>query len=304
MRKLGIFISLILVVTLLGGCGTIPATPAGVTSYTEAGVDPETWVKVTAGEYIKGQQEHEGIVEYDYEIMATEVTNAQYAKYLQEALAKGTITITDGIVTGYYPGDEFENGRHEEEILAGDYLHFDLNDVASRIQFDGSNFTVKAGYENHPVTMVTWFGAKAYADFYGYRLPTEDEWQKAARGTDNRPWPWGHEDINHHYANYYHSGDPFETDGGYSDTTPVGFYNGSTYGDFETIDNSSPYGAYDMAGNVGEWTGDKIFEYHYRHIRGGNRGSYEIDLRVWKRDNAQPEYKSPGVGFRCARDPQ
>lgn len=305
MRKINIVLAIVLISSLaLVGCGTNPSEPVGLTLYTEAGVDPNTWVLVEAGPYLKGQHEHDGMVDYDFEMMATEVTNSQYAKYLGEALAAGTIKIQDNVIMGYYPGDTFEGGKHEEEINAGDYPHMDLVDPATRIQYDGTNFTVKSGYENHPVTMVTWFGALAYADFYGYRLPSEDEWQKAARGTDNRPFPWGYESITHNHANYYHSGDPFETAERYSDTTPVGFYNGSTYGDFKTIDNSSPYGIYDMSGNVGEWTGDKIYQYHYRHIRGGNKGSYEVDLRLWKYDSATPTHTSPGVGFRVVRDPQ
>lgn len=304
MKKASIILSILLIAALLGGCGTIPDTPAGVSQFPSSDVNLDSWAFVPAGEFVKGQHEHEGFVDHDYEIMVTEVTNAQYAKYLAEALAAGTIKINeDKEVMGYYPGDEFTDGRHEEEIPAGDYLHMPLADPANRISYDGSQFIVKEGYENHPVAMVSWFGANAYAEFYGYRLPTEDEWEKAARGEDNRAFPWG-EETGHEYLNYYHSGDPFETEGGYSDTTPVGFYNGSTYGDFHTYDAVSPYGLYDMAGNVGEWTFDKINEYHYRHIRGGNKATYEIDSRIWKHDSATPTHVSPSVGFRCVRDPQ
>lgn len=302
-KRVTLILGLTLSALLLAGCGAVPETPQAVFEYRDSGVDPDAWVKVPAGEFIKGQYDHEGMVDHDYEIMVTEVTNAQYAKYLEEALAAGAIKIVDGVVMGFYPGDEFRGGKHEVEITAKDYPHMDLNDVANRISYDGSKFTVKDGYENHPVTMVTWFGSKAYADFYGYRLPTEDEWEKAARGSDNRPYPWG-ETVAHGNLNYYHSGDPFETEGGYSDTTPVGFYNGKTYGDFETIDSKSPYGAYDMAGNVGEWTADIHHYIHDRTIRGGSKASYEIDSRIWKDNAAQPEYASPSTGFRCVRDVQ
>ena len=101
-----------------------------------------------------------------------------------------------------------------------------LGDAGQRT-FDGLAFTVKPGYENHPVTTATWFGARAYADFRGWRLPTEAQWEKA-----------GH--------------DPFERPGQVGDTTPAGFYNGRSYAGFSAIDSPSPYGLYDMAGNVAE----------------------------------------------------
>lgn len=304
MKKTSIILSILIITMLLGGCGTIPTPTSAVLEFTSSGVDPESWAFVPAGEYIKGQYDIEGYVDHDYEIMVTEVTNAQYAKYLGEALAAGTITINENNeVFGFYPGDENTGGKHEYPVPAQDYIQIPLNDPASRINYDGTTFTVREGYENHPVTMVSWFGAWSYAEFYGYRLPTEDEWEKAARGDDNRAFPWG-EEVGHHYLNYYHSEDPFETEGGYSDTTPVGFYNGNTYGDFHTEDNSSPYGVYDMAGNAGEWTLDKIDGYHYRRIRGGNKDFYEIDSRVWKFNSADPTYVSPRTGFRCVRDVQ
>ncbi len=301
MKKFTLSASLLLFVLLVTGCGSIPKEAESVTQYTESGVNPESWAKVPAGAFLKGQFNEHARIEYDYEVMITEVTNTQYAKYLGEAMAEGKIRMTDGKVMGYYLGDRFHGGKHEKKIEAKDYLHIDLNDPASRIAYDGKKFKVKPGYENHPVTMVTWFGAKSYCDFYGYRLPSEDEWEKAARGTDSRPYPWG-EEVGPSNMNYYHSKDPFETDEGYSDTTPVGFYNGKKYGDFQTIDSRSPYGLYDMAGNVGEWTGTLHHQVHYRNIRGGSKATYEIDSRVWKTNSSEPQYAGPSTGFRCVRE--
>jgi formylglycine-generating enzyme required for sulfatase activity len=301
MKKITLIVFLICCLTLLFGCGSIPETPEAVSLYKDAGIAPDTWAKVPAGSFFKGQFNHPTEINYDYEIMTTEVTNAQYAQYLGEALAAGRIKIKDGKVLGPYPGDKYHEGKHEEKIVAGDYLHMDLKDSACRISFDGDRFSVKPEDENHPVTMVTWFGAKAYCDFYGYRLPTDDEWEKAARGTDYRPYPWG-EGVSEGKFNYQNSNDPFETKAGYSDTTPVGFYNGQKYGDFQTIDAKSPYGLYDMAGNVGEWTGSIHYQVHYRNIRGGSKATGAIDARVWKTDCAQPEWASPSIGFRCVRD--
>jgi formylglycine-generating enzyme required for sulfatase activity len=167
-------------------------------------------------------------------------------------------------------------------------------------------FGAKEGYENHPMTMVSWFGAWGYCSYYDYRLPTEMEWEKAARGPSTgsgptRPFPWGGE-IQRENANYYASRDPFEDMSSFgSRTSPVGFYNGQKYGDYQTLDSVSPYGLYDMAGNVWQWTGNVYEGMHYRFMRGGSKDTYDMDLRVWVRNNATPTYYSPGVGFRCVR---
>lgn len=152
------------------------------------------------------------------------------------------------------------------------------------------------------MTMVSWFGAQAYCNDYGWRLPTEMEWEKGARGTDARPFPWG-EEIQRGNANFYASRDPFEDMRSFgSRTTPVGFYNGMKYGEYQTLDSASPYGLYDMAGNVWQWTGDIYEGMHYRFLRGGSKDTYEMDLRLWVRNNATPTYYSPGAGFRCVRE--
>jgi len=179
-----------------------------------------------------------------------------------------------------------------------------LDDPAARFTFDGTTFAARPGYENHPMTDVSWFGAWGYCRYFGGRLPTELEWEKAARGPeDDRPFPWGYE-IARHNANFYSSRDPFEDMGSAgSRSSPVGFYNGRTYDGYATLNSASPYGLYDMAGNVWQWTGDVYEGQHYRYLRGGSKDSYEMDLRIWVRNNATPTYFSPGVGFRCARDP-
>ena len=152
------------------------------------------------------------------------------------------------------------------------------------------------------MTMVTWFGAKAYCDFFDYRLPTEEEWEKSARGEDARPYTWG-DGIETTNANYYSSHDIFEKIiGGLGDTTPVGFYNGQTYDGYTTLDSPSPYGLYDMAGNVWQWAGNVYEDQHYRYMRGGSKDNYAYNLRVWTRNSAGPDYFSPAVGFRCLRD--
>jgi len=293
---------LLAAVLLLSACSTVDLN-APLPVY-ETGVDPEAWALVPAGEFLSGQHNDPLTIEYDYEIMVTDATVSLYVAFLNQALADGTLRIEGEHVAGYYPGDAFHAVKHEVQIPTADYPFVPLGDPASRFAFDGTAFSANPGYEAHPMTNVSWFGAWGYCGYYGYRLPSELEWEKAARGSaDDRPFPWGDEILRNN-ANFYASRDPFEDMGSFgSRTSPVGFYNGRSYGGYATLDSASPYGLYDMAGNVWQWTGDVYEGQHYRYLRGGSKDTYEMDLRIWVRNNATPTYFSPGVGFRCARDP-
>ncbi len=301
MKKL--IIPVILLTVFLAGCATVDLN-APIPAF-ETGIDSSAWAKVPAGEFLSGQEAESATIDYDYELMVTDVTVSQYTAYLSASLASGEVKVGEfngkKAVVGFYPGDEFRAVKHEEKIEAGDWILIPLEDPASRLSFDGSGFTPKPGYENHPMTNVTWFGARAYCLAQSGRLPSELEWEKAARGTDGRAFPWG-EEIPVNVANFYSSRDPFEDMSSFgSRTSPVGFYNGQTYGDYVTLSNASPYGLYDMAGNVWQWTGNVYEGMHYRFLRGGSKDTYDMDLRAWVRNNATPTYFSPGVGFRCAR---
>jgi len=291
---------LILVIIFITACTPVNLD-APIPIY-DTGVDPETWAVIPAGEFLSGQFNETVVISYDYEIMITDVTTAQYVNFLNAALADGTLKVDGDDIVGYYPGDVFHGVKHEIEVSPGEYIYIPLNDPASRFSFDGTKFTAEPGYENHPMTNVSWFGAWGYCGYNIYRLPTEFEWEKAARGSsDSRPFPWG-EEIARNNANFYSSRDPFEdmkTFG--SRTSPVGFYNGQVYDGYQSLDSASPYGLYDMSGNVWQWTGNVYEGQHYRYMRGGSKDTYDMDLRIWVRNNATPTYYSPGVGFRCVR---
>jgi formylglycine-generating enzyme len=287
---------------MLAGCTAAEIVVETPPEVGDTGIDSAVWVEVPAGDFYQGPLSKEMAVDFDYQIMLTDVTNQQYADYLNVALSGGSIEISDDQIVGYYAGDAFNAYEHELEIPEGDWIHMPLNEPPIQVSYDGTSFVPLPGYETHPMVMVTWFGARAYCEFQGGRLPTEIEWEKAARGTDDRPYPWGSE-ISPNNANYYHSRDPFDKlYNGYGGTTPVGFYNGNMYAGYQTVDSTSPYGLYDMAGNVWQWTGDVYPDTHMRYMRGGSRGSYEPDLRVWAQNSAGPDYFSTNVGFRCTRD--
>jgi formylglycine-generating enzyme required for sulfatase activity len=233
-------------------------------------------VHVPAGEFSMGSDEGEQeerpvhTVYLDtFYIDKTEVTNAQFAQFLNEQ------------------GNQKERGA----------TWLTVGDEDCLITETGGQYQPKNGYADHPVIEVTWYGAAAYCEWAGRRLPTEAEWEKAARGVDERTYPWG-EEIDCNHANY---------GGCVGETVEVGSYSLG----------ASPYGVLDMAGNVWEWVADWHYAHYYaaspssnpqgpdsgsfRNLRGGSWLNGERRVRATTRYGYAPADSLSSVGFRCAR---
>jgi formylglycine-generating enzyme required for sulfatase activity len=245
-----------------------------------------------------------------------------YPQLAQMGLAPEPMVITDtkGITLVLVPAGSFKMGSDDypnEQPVHQVYLdefYIDQYEVtnAQYRQCEEGGACEKPAYPdsyealdkaNHPVVCVNWFQAKAYCAWRGEwrglktRLPTEAEWEKAARGDDQRTYPWG-EQINCDLANYTR-----ECKG---DTTPVGTYPAGV----------SSYGAYDMTGNVWEWVQSEYRDYPYRAddgrenldstnvrvLRGGSWYYYVFNARVSSRLVGGPRDQGDYIGFRCSAD--
>lgn len=214
-----------------------------------------------------------------YWIDRTEITNAMYAHFLNEE------------------GNQLENGE----------TWLDADDPAVRIHYRNGQWQALPTYADHPAVEVNWYGARAYCRWAGRRLPTEAEWEKAARGTDGRTYPWGEPDpgvvkVSCQDANLAGCG---------FDTQPVDSYPNS----------ASPYGVLNMSGNIAEWVQDWYqSDYYqaapdanppgptsgtYRILRGGCWTSSYLTARAASRVPSDPSFAClyHGEGFRCAESP-
>ena len=266
-------------------------------------VAPESMVFVPAGEFIMGSPEGEGLdnehpqrtVYLDaFYINKYEVTNSQFSQFVD---ATGYTTDAEKGGWGWA-----WTGEAWEEVEGADWRH---------PHGPGSSIEDKM---DHPVVQVSWNDADAYCQWAGVRLPTEAEWEKAARGTDGRTYPWGNSapdgsKLNYCDVNCELGWKESSVDDGYTHTAPVGHYEAG----------KSPYGAYDMAGNVWEWAADWYDADYYskatdrnpqgpdsgekRVLRGGSWFGYEGDARCADRYGGEPNVRISYFGFRVAASP-
>ena len=244
---------------------TITPTPTlGPGASMTSPVDGMILVYVPAGSFLMGstgyfgdEQPQHSVTLDAFWIDRTEVTNAMYAQCVQAGNCKRPRRNTSNVVDFYYGNDQY------------------------------------AGY---PVIYVTWDDAQAYCQWAGRRLPTEAEWEKAARGTDGSIYPWGNNPPDETLANY-----------GYKlhDVSAVDAYPAG----------ASPYGALDMAGNVMEWVADWYSPDYYaqspqagptgpdtgdgRGLRGGSWIYQPDGIRTAIRYSQPPDFFHFDIGFRC-----
>ena len=248
----------------------LPRTPASFPNrriHAKTGIE---LIRIPAGPFIFGSADSDTMANDDempqraidlpeYWIGRAPVTNAQFNLFVQAtgyrttAEAEGKGIGRTGIQIGWRKGADW---RHPSGRQASIF-----------------------GKDEHPVVQVSWNDAKAFCDWAGLALPTEEQWEKAARGTDGRIWPWGNKPPTEKHCNFASK---------VGDTTPIGKY--SPLGD-------STFGCVDMAGNVKEWTGWHT-KFSRRVLRGGSWDSNDRLTRAAYRRKVDPSRRSDGDGFR------
>ncbi|MDH5324769.1 MAG: formylglycine-generating enzyme family protein [Gammaproteobacteria bacterium] len=306
-----------LVLVLLSACSqSANNSSAGV-------LPPVDMVSVPAGDFVMGSEKEdtEGVQQRygfpnplyrderprrkvsvaAFQIDSYEVSNKLYKLFI---LNSKRMMPFHWVNNGYALSEEKLKSMDVEKLrkIAVEYFKLDMDTrKMDKPQLLNAMLEQQKVLDTYPVGGVNWFEAKAFCEWRGARLPREAEWEKAARGTDGREYPWG----NQWDPKITNTGDDANWENGIA---PVGAY----------PENRSPYGAYDMSGNVWEWVEDwyepypgsdhqsPLFGKINRVIRGGGGGvgHYAISyfFRAATRQYSEPELESEDVGFRCAKD--
>ena len=271
MRKRVRFLSVGLMLAILNACDQ-------PTVYSEP---PKNMILIPAGNFIMGTNSEQANADQKpahkvyldaFYIDKHEVTNAQFEAF-----------ITDG---GY---------QNQEHWTENGWNFIQKNHITTPLQHGENTVSTKP---NHPMIGVSWYEAKAYATWAGKRLPTESEWEKAAKGTKKRVYPWGDE-MDFSKLSYF----PHVTK-----VRAVGSF----------PEGASPYGVLDMAGSVWEWCSDWYGESYYpqsarenpkgpdsgeyRVLRGGGWDSIRLQLQCTYRYYDKADRRTYNIGFRCVQD--
>lgn len=296
--------------------------------------EPAAMVPIPGGEFEMGDH-HDNIpaclpvhtVHVDaFQMDVFEVTLKQYCDFLNDAIHQGRIVVTRR------PWNDPDTV--DKSDLSVSYCMIATSSDSNGIRWDGNVFDVKAERALFPMTEVSWYGAVAYAnwrsardgvavcydletwecnlDARGFRLPTEAEWELAARGGEHNPYrryPWGNGVLKSN-ANYNSSNDPYEDIE--PATTPVGYYDGNQIP--SGVNMANGYGLYDMGGNVFEWCNDWLDTTYYsyspyenppgpstgnsRILRGGSWEKFAKFMRVALRSSNKPDDMGEQNGFR------
>ncbi len=233
-------------------------------------------VHIPAGEFAQGSTNNQ-IDDVHNACVRADPYKQCWRSALEDELPQREVYVNEFYIDKY----EVTNAQYAECVQAGACAA-----PAPRSSNTHSNYFDDPNYANYPVIYVNWHDANSYCRWAGKRLPTEVEWEKAARGIDGRQWPWGN-DYSTQKANVRAPGTAPDA----QDTMQVDRY----------PDGSSPYGAVNMVGNVWEWVADS-YSSEKKTIRGGSWNSNISSARAASRAGAPPGERYFDIGFRCARD--